>query len=565
MGLDSEEIVNKMLAFALEDGSFKQNPFATNANQMSTEQAFYAMVAYSRFLNDKTALYDMSDVVIEQPAEQDKPVESVTLSSSTLSMMTGETDTLVALVSPADATNRTVSWSSSNTSVATVSSNGVVTAVAEGSAIITATAGEKSASCIVTVTKESSSEPKLEFGLTEDEIIGYVTVSFEDNATRKNAELSEIESEFRSPLGAIIRSTRVPFKEGDTIASVTLRLLNEKEFTASYEGDEYGSFYLEAIGNFTAKGHYYSSFGEFDAGRDSGWMITWDGWFINQGASEFTVENGDVVRWQYTCQLGADIGDVDWNDTPTGGNTTTEDRAAAREVKGLIEAIGTVTKDSGDAIKSARTAYDALTDAQKDLVPNYDDLVAAEKKYAELTKDETKMVFTDVSENDYYYEAVKWAVELGITNGTSDTTFSPNASCTRAQMVTFLWRAAGSPKAKSTTCVFTDVDKDAYYYEALLWAVENGITIGTSGTTFSPDADCNRGQMATFLYRSAKTPVVSGNHAFNDVKADAYYNDAVIWAAARGITKGTSDTNFSPDADCTRGQMVTFLYRYLAK
>lgn len=173
--------------------------------------------------------------------------------------------------------------------------------------------------------------------------------------------------------------------------------------------------------------------------------------------------------------------------------------------------------------------------------------------------------FIDVTETAYYFDAVLWAVDEGITNGTSATTFSPDASCTRAQMVTFLWRAAGSPKATATTCVFTDVDKDAYYYEALLWAIETKLTNGTSATTFSPDAICTRGQMATFLYRNAKTPVVTGTHAFTDVKVDAYYNDAVIWAAAEGITVGTSATTFSPDADCTRGQMVTFLYRYLGE
>ena len=173
--------------------------------------------------------------------------------------------------------------------------------------------------------------------------------------------------------------------------------------------------------------------------------------------------------------------------------------------------------------------------------------------------------YTDVPETHWAYEAIQAVSKAGLFNGTSATTFSPDASCTRAQMVTFLWRAAGSPKATATTCVFTDVDKDAYYYEALLWAVENGITNGTSATTFSPDASCTRGQMATFLYRNAKSPAVSGTHAFTDVKADAYYNDAVIWAAAEGITVGTSATTFSPDADCTRGQMVTFIYRYLAK
>ena len=171
--------------------------------------------------------------------------------------------------------------------------------------------------------------------------------------------------------------------------------------------------------------------------------------------------------------------------------------------------------------------------------------------------------FTDISRGAYYFDAVLWAVDAGITDGTSATTFSPAASCTRAQMVTFLWRAAGEPKAATASCAFTDVDKDAYYYEALLWAVENGIINGTSATTFSPDTTCTRGQMATFLYRSAKAPFVNGTHRFADVKADAYYNNAVIWAAAKGITAGTSDTTFSPNAACTRGQMVTFLYRHL--
>ncbi len=249
--------------------------------------------------------------------------------------------------------------------------------------------------------------------------------------------------------------------------------------------------------------------------------------------------------------------------TISGGTITKDpDEEAASQVIKLIDAIGTVTKDSEAAIKAAHEAYDKLSSKQKELVSNYDVLVAAEAEYAKLT---SGIKFTDVAETDFFYDAVQWAVEKGITNGTSETTLSPNASCTRAQMVTFLWRAAGEPKAKTTTCVFTDVDKDDYYYEALLWAVENGITKGASDTTFSPDASCTRGQMATFLYRNAKTPAVTGDHPFTDVKTDAYYNDAVIWAAAEGITNGTSATTFSPDADCTRGQMVTFLYRYLAE
>ena len=246
----------------------------------------------------------------------------------------------------------------------------------------------------------------------------------------------------------------------------------------------------------------------------------------------------------------------------SGGVVNAADQKAAEAAEKLIDQIGTVTKNSGDAIQAAREAYNELSEEQKLQVANYQKLIDAEKKYAELTG---TLVFTDVSAQDYYFEAIKWAVEKGITNGTTDTTFSPAASCTRAQMVTFLWRAAGRPKAKTTACSFTDVTKDAYYYEALLWAVENGITTGTSATTFNPGATCTRGQMAAFLYRNAKSPAVSGNHAFTDVKDRAYYNDAVVWAAKEGITNGTSKTTFSPDEKCTRGQTVTFLYRYLAK
>lgn len=170
-----------------------------------------------------------------------------------------------------------------------------------------------------------------------------------------------------------------------------------------------------------------------------------------------------------------------------------------------------------------------------------------------------KNPFTDVAEQDYFYQPVLWAVEKGITNGISATTFSPNGSCTRAQMVTFLWRANGSPKATGST-PFTDVSAGAYYYDAALWAVEKGITNGTSASTFSPDAVLTRSQAVTFLYRAAGSPVVSGN-SFDDVDSDAWYANAVIWAVSEGVTVGTGGNHFSPDAPCTRGQIVTFLYR----
>lgn len=248
--------------------------------------------------------------------------------------------------------------------------------------------------------------------------------------------------------------------------------------------------------------------------------------------------------------------------TSAGTISKNPNEEAASEVISLISAIGTVTKDSSDKIQAARSAYDKLTDAQKKLVSNYNVLTEAEAAFAKLS---TGLAFTDVKESDYFYDAVKWAVEKEITKGTTATTFSPNEGCTRSQMVTFLWRAAGSPEPTSTTNPFTDVKTDAYYYKALLWAIENGITKGTTETTFSPNATCTRGQMATFLYRNAKSPAVTGSTSFTDVAADAYYSDAVAWAFQQGITKGATDTTFEPDATCTRGQMVTFLYRYLAK
>ena len=233
-------------------------------------------------------------------------------------------------------------------------------------------------------------------------------------------------------------------------------------------------------------------------------------------------------------------------------------------------AIDKITKDSGTTIdlatyKPTRAGYTfagwfsdkALTKAVTSVK-----LTANTTVYAKWTQSGTaENPFVDVKEGAYYYDAVLWAVEQKITSGTSATTFSPDASCTRAQMVTFLWRAAGSPKVENGKNPFTDVKADAYYYDAVLWAVEKGVTSGTSATTFSPDATVTRGQTVTFLYRNAGSPEVSGTMPFTDVEADAYYAKAVQWAVQQKITTGTSETTFSPMSDCTRGQIVTFLYR----
>ena len=167
--------------------------------------------------------------------------------------------------------------------------------------------------------------------------------------------------------------------------------------------------------------------------------------------------------------------------------------------------------------------------------------------------------FYDVPNGAYFYEAVKWAVENGITTGVGNDLFAPEQSCTRAQIVTFLWRAAGSPEPKAASS-FTDVPASAYYAKAVAWAVENGITNGMTETTFAPDATCTRGQSVTFLYRALKG-TASGSTNFTDVKSDAFYADAINWAVANNVTNGTSNTTFSPNADCTRAEIVTFLYR----
>jgi len=177
----------------------------------------------------------------------------------------------------------------------------------------------------------------------------------------------------------------------------------------------------------------------------------------------------------------------------------------------------------------------------------------------------TTVGFYDVLYTLYYVEPVKWAAANGITNGTSDYTFSPEDPCTRAQVVTFLWRAAGSPEPKSRVNPFTDVNAGDYYGKAVLWAVEQGITNGIDPTHFGPDQPCTRAHVVTFLWRSHGKPAAGGATPFTDVEPGAYYADAVRWAVSKNITNGIDATHFGPESTCIRGQIVTFLYRDLAK
>lgn len=212
----------------------------------------------------------------------------------------------------------------------------------------------------------------------------------------------------------------------------------------------------------------------------------------------------------------------------------------------------TVTDKDGKAIeltKKSDTEYTFKMPASK---------VTISATFAAETVEPTSP-FSDVATSAYYYDAVLWAVDNGITNGTTATTFSPNADVSRAQMVTFLWRAAGSPKATGVN-PFTDVKSGDYYYDAVLWAVANGVTNGTTETTFSPAKAVSRAQAVTFQWRAAGSPAASAD-SFADVAADAYYADAVAWAVANEITNGMSATSFGPDVTVSRAQAVTFLYR----
>lgn len=299
---------------------------------------------------------------------------------------------------------------------------------------------------------------------------------------------------------------------------------------------------------------------------------SFDGWYTEKNggtkittATLFDKDTTVYAHWTYTGSTGGGGGVTTYPITvksAKNGDVTANHKSAA---KGTTITL-TVDPDKGYVLDTLTV----LDGKDKDLkltekngkftftMPASKVTVAATFKTSAPTG---KNPFVDVPAGSYYEDAVIWAVGKGITTGTSATTFNPNGICTRAQAVTFLWRAAGSPAAKSAVMPFTDVKAGSYYYDAVLWAVEQGITKGTSDTMFSPDATCTRAQIVTFLYRASGSPAVSGNAAFTDVAADAYYAAAVTWAEKNGITGGIGGGLFGSDQSCTRGQIVTFLYR----
>ena len=278
-----------------------------------------------------------------------------------------------------------------------------------------------------------------------------------------------------------------------------------------------------------------------------------------------TIEKGSTgnrsytAHWRYNGGGGSGYSYYTIKATAgAGGSISPSGNVSVREGR---DQTFTITPDKGYAVSNVKIDGKSIGAVKSYTFENVSRTHTIEVIFMKANGNPQTGVFVDVATGSYYEDAVDWAVENGITKGTDDTHFSPDGICTRAQAVTFLWRAAGSPKPETRAMPFTDVPVGSYYYDAVLWVVENGITKGTSDTTFSPNMTCSRAQIVAFLWRSEKSPAAGTANPFADVKSDAYYADAVLWAVKENITKGTTSTTFSPDADCTRAQIVTFLWR----
>jgi len=295
---------------------------------------------------------------------------------------------------------------------------------------------------------------------------------------------------------------------------------------------------------------------------------SFDGWYTKKNggtnvttATVFSANTTVYAHWTYTGGGGGGSGYSYYTIKATagaGGSISPSGNVSVREGR---DQTFTITPDKGYAVANVKIDGKSIGAVKSYTFENVSRTHTIEVIFMKANGNPQTGVFVDVATGSYYEDAVDWAVENGITQGTDDTHFSPDGICTRAQAVTFLWRAAGSPKPETRAMPFTDVPVGSYYYDAVLWAVENDITMGTSDTTFSPNATCSRAQIVAFLWRSEKSPAAGTANPFADVKSTAYYADAVLWAAKEDITKGTTNTTFSPNADCTRSQIVTFLWR----
>lgn len=442
------------------------------------------------------------------------PVTSVTLTPETLSIEAGKTAELTATISPANVSDQQFSWDVEDTEIASVyghtSETKTVTALKEGQTQITVTVGGQTASCTVTVTPR--------------------TISVE-SITLNKTQLSMVKGATETLAATVLPTTAtdkaVTWKSSDTAVAtvengvVTAVAAGNATITATAGGKT-------AICAVTVTNPSNSSSSGGGGSSTPRYAVTVPDKTEN-GSLSVTPQNakrGSDVTITATPDKGYEVGDI-----------------VAKDVNGNKLTL----KDNGDG------TYTFTMPASK---------VTIEATFAEKQADEPvapEKLFADVSADDYYYEAVKWASENGVTGGIGENLFGAKLPCTRAQIVTFLWRAAGSPEPKGMSG-FVDVSADAYYAKAVAWAVEQGIASGTSATTFSPDAVCTRAQSVAFLYR-AFGEKVNKAAGFSDVSADAYYADAVAWAVENGVASGIGGGLFAPDQDCARGQIVAFLYR----
>ena len=284
-------------------------------------------------------------------------------------------------------------------------------------------------------------------------------------------------------------------------------------------------------------------------------------WRFTPTNTNYTILTGEIELYHKSSGGGGSSGYSYYTIKATagaGGSISPSGNVSVREGR---DQTFTITPDKGYAVANVKIDGKSIGAVKSYTFENVSRTHTIEVIFMKANGNPQTGVFVDVATGSYYEDAVDWAVENGITQGTDDTHFSPDGICTRAQAVTFLWRTAGSPASKTSAMPFTDVPVGSYYYDAVLWAVENGITKGTSETRFSPDDTCTRAQIVAFLWRSEKSPAAGSRNPFADVKSTAYYADAVLWAVKEDITKGSTNTTFSPDADCTRAQIVTFLWR----
>ena len=402
------------------------------------------------------------------------------------------------------------------------------------------------------------------------------TITFNANGGTGSMEPVTVEEGSRYPLPAcgFIPPVNMQFSgwalsaDGSVIADGAIMVTSNITLYAIWEPVPVNEFVIffdgnggtPAVSSMTTIGHRLAFLpGAFRSGsyRFDGWYTERNGGELITTSTVFAANTIVYAHWTYTGGSGGSGGYVPGYyiiraTAGAGGSITPSGDVSVRA--GANQTF-TITPNRGYAVSDVKIDGRSIGAVRSYTFENISASHTIEVQFR------VRSSFVDVPSGSYYEDAVDWAVANGITTGTDAAHFSPDGICTRAQAVTFLWRAAGRPAPESRAMPFTDVPADSYYYDAVLWAVENGITKGTSSTTFSPDDTCTRAQIVTFLWRSEQSPAAGSSNPFTDVSADAYYADAVLWAVKEAITTGTTRTTFSPDAECTRAQIVTFLWR----